>query len=98
MRKKCPTCGSSDDVREYLYGMPSEEPDPAKYVVGGCLVWEDMPDYKCISCSTDFYKNSEKFQNRFISDGAGITFLCKSCNQWIPSSEDWNSHECSNFK
>jgi hypothetical protein len=35
---------------------PSEEPDPAKYVIGGCLVSEDMPDYKCITCSADFYK------------------------------------------
>lgn len=46
--KKCPVCKTTEGVRRYLYGMPSEEPDPAKYVVGGCLVSEDMPDYKCV--------------------------------------------------
>jgi hypothetical protein len=27
--KKCPGCNSKDGVQEYLYGAPSEEPDPA---------------------------------------------------------------------
>ena len=32
--KKCPVCNSIDGVREYLYGMPMEEPDPRMFVVG----------------------------------------------------------------
>jgi hypothetical protein len=31
-------------------------------VVGGCCVEEDMPDYKCISCEIDFYKDSAKYK------------------------------------
>jgi len=50
--KKCPVCKSAEGVRRYLYGMPSEEPDPAKFVIGGCLVSDDMPDYKCITFRT----------------------------------------------
>jgi hypothetical protein len=60
--KKCPVCNSKEGVREYLYGMPSEEPDPTKFVTGGCCFSDDMPDYKCISCQTDFYKGSAKYQ------------------------------------
>jgi hypothetical protein len=92
--KKCPVCNSIDGVREYLYGMPSEEPDPGKYVTGGCLVSDDMPDYKCITCSTDFYKDSEKYHNRFISDGSGIDFKCPDCEEWFPAIGGSIKHEC----
>ena len=92
--KKCPVCNSIDGVREYLYGMPSEEPDPGKYVTGGCLVSDDMPDYKCITCSTDFYKDSEEYHNRFISDGSGINFKCPDCEEWFPVLGGSSKHEC----
>lgn len=74
--------------------MPSEEPDPAKYVIGGCLVSDDMPDYKCIACSTDFYKDSEKYHNRFISDGSGINFKCPECEEWFAVIDGSIKHEC----
>ena len=93
--RKCPVCKSLEGVRLYLYGMPSEEPDPKKFVIGGCLVFEDMPDYKCITCSTDFYKNSDKYHNRFISDGSGINFKCSECEEWFPAIGGKVAHECS---
>lgn len=93
MKKKCPTCNSSEEVREFLYGMPSEEPDPKKYVVGGCFISDDMPDYRCLSCSTDFYKNGQIYQNRFVSDGTGINWKCKDCQEWIPG-EVFDLHVC----
>ena len=92
--KKCPVCKTNEGVREYLYGMPSEEPDPAKYVIGGCLVSDGMPDYKCITCSTDFYKDSEKYHNRFISDGSGINLKCPDCEEWFPAIGGSIKHEC----
>ena len=56
--------------------MPSEEPDPAKYVIGGCLFDDDMPDYKCIKCATDFYKKGSQSRNRFVMDSLdGIQIL-----------------------
>lgn len=76
MRKKCPVCNSIDGVREYLYGMPSEEPDPAKYVIGGCCPSDEMPDYKCLKCSTDFYSDSKKNHHRFMStDSSGLSIF-----------------------
>lgn len=93
--KKCPVCESAKGVRLYIYGMPSEEPDPAKYVIGGCLASEDMPDYKCLTCSTDFYKNSEEYHNRFISDGSGINFKCADCEGWFPAMGAKVDHICS---
>jgi hypothetical protein len=75
---KCPVCKTSKGVREYLYGLLIEEPDQSKYILGGCLVFEDMPDYKCINCSTDFYKDHDQYHNRFIDDGAGIIVISPS--------------------
>jgi hypothetical protein len=94
MKKNCPVCHSPKGVREFIYGMPSEEPDPFKYVLGGCLGSDDMPDYRCINCATDFYKDSDKFHNRFISDDSGVNFKCKECNQWIPVLTEIDWHEC----
>jgi DNA-directed RNA polymerase subunit RPC12/RpoP len=93
--KKCPVCNSKEGVREYLYGLLMEQPDPAKFVCGGCCFSEEMPDYKCITCSTDFYKNSEKYHNRFISDGSGINFKCPDCEEWFPAIGGKVAHECS---
>jgi hypothetical protein len=94
MNKKCPTCSSVDGVREFIYGLPSEEPDGSKFVLGGCCLSDDMPDYRCINCATDFYKDSDKFHNRFISDGSGISFQCKKCKEWVEVSDGIDSHEC----
>jgi hypothetical protein len=94
MKKKCPVCDSLDGVREFIYGMPSDEPDPTKYILGGCSYSEDMPDFRCIKCAADFYKKGNQFHNRFISDGSGINFLCKSCKEWIPAIDEIDWHEC----
>ena len=71
--------------------MPSEEPDPNKYVLGGCIISDDMPDYRCLNCATDFYKNNQIYSNRFVSDGTGILFQCRECKVWFPALD---SHEC----
>ena len=41
---------SDTGIRTILYGMPSEEPDPAIYTIGGCCISYDMPKYECIDC------------------------------------------------
>ena len=95
MTKKCPVCNSKEGVREYFYGLPMDQPDAGKYVVGGCCISEDMPDYKCIKCFTDFYRDSDKFHNRFISDSSvGISFQCKECEEWFPLMDGIDSHDC----
>jgi uncharacterized Zn finger protein len=72
MKITCPKCSSSEGVREILYGLPSEEPDPAIYIVGGCLVERNQPTHRCITCGW------ERIKNRFIydeEDMAGITII-----------------------
>jgi hypothetical protein len=76
--RECPVCKTSEGIREYIYGLPIEEPDESKYIFGGCLVFEDMPDYKCLKCSTDFYQSRIKYHNRFIDDGSGIIHISPS--------------------
>ena len=94
MKKKCPVCDSLEGVREFIYGMPSEEPDSSKYVLGGCDYSEDAPDFRCTKCVTDFYKKGNRFHNRFISDGSGMNFLCKSCQERIPLIDEIDWHVC----
>ena len=48
--KRCPKCLSETAIRIILYGMPMEEPDPAIYTTGGCVIFDDMPKYECIEC------------------------------------------------
>ena len=43
---KCPFCADGGDVHEIVYGMPSEDFDFEKYEVGGCIVFDDAPDYR----------------------------------------------------
>jgi len=96
MIKKCPTCGNSEYVRKILWGMPSEEPDPAKFVIGGCLISAEMPDYKCLKCSTEFFTDKNEWRNRFIWDSLdGISIKCKKCEEWVPASADVSEHNCS---
>jgi hypothetical protein len=58
MNPSCPTCKSSDGVRVILWGMPLDEPDESKYWIGGCLVNEGMPEYKCTDCGWEGFSRS----------------------------------------
>ena len=55
----CPKCGS-DDVAEYVYGMPTPEAwkleQEGKVIIGGCCPEEDAPEYRCNKCKKKFGK------------------------------------------
>ena len=72
MKINCPKCKTASGVREILYGMPSEEPDPDVFIVGGCLVERNQPTHRCITCGW------ERIKNRFVYDDedlVGITII-----------------------
>jgi hypothetical protein len=72
MKINCPKCKTASGVREILYGMPSEEPDPDVFIVGGCLVERNQPTHRCITCGW------ERIKNRFVydeEDFVGITII-----------------------
>lgn len=95
MTKACPVCKSTEWVREYLFGLPEAEPDPSRYISAGCVVDEGMPDFKCIRCSTEFFKNSDETRNRFVTDSpVGINVLCRDCESWYPLADGYESHLC----
>ena len=48
--KSCPTCNSSNGLREIIYGMPDGPVDEGRYAIGGCCVSDDDPTLKCIEC------------------------------------------------
>jgi rubredoxin len=63
MKRKCPNCNLSEGIRIIFYGMPSEEPDPAIYTVGGCCISDEMPDFECIVCGWKGFKRKKKVTN-----------------------------------
>lgn len=56
---KCPKCGSRN-FAEILYGMPMFDEklenniQDGKIVLGGCLIYDGMPLYRCNECKNDF--------------------------------------------
>ena len=47
---RCPGCGSLGSVREIIYGMPGSDFDFEKYIVGGCCVTDENPEFGCKKC------------------------------------------------
>lgn len=47
---KCVQCGSAESIRTILYGMPIAPVDESVYALGGCVIEEDMPTYRCVDC------------------------------------------------
>lgn len=57
---KCPIC-KSNDIKTFLYGMPAEDCDFSKYIIGGCRAPIDPPTWFCCSCSTEFYRKNTQY-------------------------------------
>lgn len=57
----CPVCGK-DAVAPIMYGLPhfTEELErdirEGKIILGGCVITEHDPQWKCTSCGTLFYR------------------------------------------
>lgn len=46
----CPKCGVKGFLKWILYGLPTEEFDFKKYIVGGCVVSDLDPEIGCRRC------------------------------------------------
>jgi hypothetical protein len=57
---KCPFCQDGGEVREIVYGMPGEGFDFENLEVGGCILFDDAPDYRCRTCDWVGYKKPLK--------------------------------------
>lgn len=53
--KRCTKCGSV--LKKYIYGKVTGEIDNKKYVLGGCIISENAPEYRCSICKIDFDKS-----------------------------------------
>ena len=56
---RCPKCGG--EVCDILYGEPmptAQEDYYAQYhrhlILGGCIIYDGMPDYQCYNCDQTF--------------------------------------------
>lgn len=84
----CPNCHDSKHVREILYGEPAEPIDKSKYVIGGCLVWEGMPLYRCLNChwlSSDLVPAPREIDCLYCGQSDGlrqINFIITGANEY----------------
>jgi hypothetical protein len=57
MPAACPACGSAD-VIAILYGLPGheifEQERAGEIELGGCIVFDDQPDWRCRTCGNGF--------------------------------------------
>lgn len=62
--RTCPSCGSAR-VAEIIYGLPAldkkveKDIQEGRIVLGGCLVWDDMPRWCCLDCKLNVYNDME---------------------------------------
>ena len=49
LKVKCPGCGTTGTLREIIYGMPSEDFNHDRYIVGGCIS-EESTEIGCLEC------------------------------------------------
>jgi hypothetical protein len=63
--KLCPKCGSSQTI-PIIYGYPSAhlelEDEKGNIMLGGCEVYDDMPEFYCKDCDNQFNSNDVKKQ------------------------------------
>jgi len=64
--KRCPVCKGSR-IAEILWGLPNETPKlkadvkAGRIVFGGCIVSDDDPVWKCVSCNAQFHRKHDDF-------------------------------------
>lgn len=46
----CPSCGQKGQLKKIIYGMPVQDFDFEKYIVGGCCVTGQDPEIGCVEC------------------------------------------------
>ena len=58
----CPKCGSSE-IKPIVYGLVDDEglekARRGEVVLGGCEVYEDMPEWECSSCKHRWFDPSD---------------------------------------
>ncbi len=60
----CPKCNQMGKVKEILYGMPSEDYNQDKYVLGGCCIEDNDPEIQCIACEWVGTKEDVRFTKK----------------------------------
>jgi len=69
---KCLNCGTAENVREILYGMLAQEPDPNKYLIGGCCMEANSPDFKCLGCGWEHQTEISSILGKHLGDGVKL--------------------------
>ena len=81
-RKVCPQCGESGTLRKILYGLPMREPDPSKFMLGGCATpLGPKYDTGCINCRWEGFSTLTKQQAAENLEKAIIEFANRPISQ-----------------
>jgi hypothetical protein len=52
--------------------MPAAEPDPSKYIVGGCCMEADSPDFKCLNCDWEYQNEITSILGKHLGSGVKL--------------------------
>ncbi len=90
--RKCKQCGSTK-IANIFYGYPSGSTElntqlqAERIVLGGDVITECDPNWKCVDCGLQIYKN-KKYQCRkcadvyySISNSLRVNILCSDCKK-----------------
>ena len=72
MPETCPVCGSGK-VAPILYGLPNftdelnRALDEGRVALGGCVITDDDPAWKCLSCEAAFYEKNKSINNQLTT-------------------------------
>lgn len=47
----CPRCGAVGHIKRILWGMPSNDVDLSRFIIGGCLIDENESEVGCEQCN-----------------------------------------------
>ena len=81
----CPQSKTVGSLRKILWGMPDKEPDASKYVIGGCCISDEDPDFACINCDWQGLFGNERALDL---DGLFAELEKYDFSDWMMSEQD----------
>ncbi len=61
---KCYICTDGGDLHKIVYGLPADDFDFERFEVGGCVIYENVPSFRCRICGWEGTKNELKSLKR----------------------------------
>jgi hypothetical protein len=65
LKEACPGCGTVGTLKKIIYGMPNSDFNFDRYISGGCVIFDEMPEIGCLGCE---WQGLERALDRQIAE------------------------------